>query len=73
MEISIKDLANTVSRLTEFEGDIIWDTDKPNGQPRRMLDVSRAKDYFGFEAQMEFEDGLKKTIKWFKANQDKIK
>jgi GDP-L-fucose synthase len=73
MEISIKDLANTISRLTEFKGEIVWDTEKPNGQPRRMLDVSRAKDYFGFEAEMEFEDGLKKTIEWFKANQDKIK
>ncbi len=73
MEISIKDLANTISRLTEFKGEIIWDTSKPNGQPRRMLDVSRAKDYFGFEAKMQFEDGLKKTIDWFKANQYKIK
>jgi GDP-L-fucose synthase len=72
MEISIKDLADTIARLTGFEGELVWDTSKPNGQPRRMLDVSRAKEYFGFEAQMPFEEGLKHTIEWFKANQDEI-
>ena len=51
---------------------MVWDTSKPNGQPRRMLDVSRAKEYFGFEAQMQFEEGLKRTIEWFKANEDEI-
>jgi GDP-L-fucose synthase len=73
MEISIKDLADLIGKLTEFEGSIVWDDSKPDGQPRRMLDVSRAKDKFGFEAQMEFEDGLRNTIEWFQSNRDKIK
>lgn len=72
MEISIKDLAEMVARLTGFEGDIVWDTSKPNGQPRRGLDTNRAREYFGFEAQMPFEEGLKRTIEWFKENQDRI-
>jgi GDP-L-fucose synthase len=72
MEISIKDLANLIARLTEFDGQIVWDTSKPNGQPRRGLDVQRAKEYFGFEAQMPFEEGLRRTIAWFKENQDQI-
>lgn len=72
MEISIKQLAETIADLTDFEGEIIWDTSKPNGQPRRGLDVSRAKEYFGFEAQMPFEEGLKRTIDWFKENQEQI-
>jgi GDP-L-fucose synthase len=72
MEISIKDLAKTIGRLTGFSGDFRWNTDKPNGQPRRMLDVSRAKDLFGFEAQTSFEDGLKQTIEWFKHHQKEI-
>jgi len=72
MEISIKDLAETIARLTGFEGHIAWDTTKPNGQPRRALDVTRAKEYFGFEAQMPFEAGLRQTIEWFRENQERI-
>jgi len=72
MEISIKDLAEMVARLTGFEGQIVWDTSKPNGQPRRGLDVTRAKAYFGFQAEMPFEEGLRRTIAWFKDNQDRI-
>jgi len=72
MEISIKDLAKLVAKLTGFDGEIVWDTSKPNGQPRRGLDVSRARDYFGFQAEMPFEEGLRRTIEWFKENQDKI-
>lgn len=72
MEISIKKLAETIADLTGFEGEIVWDTSKPNGQPRRGLDVSRAKEYFGFEAQMPFEEGLKRTIDWFRENQEQI-
>ncbi|MCJ7701375.1 MAG: GDP-L-fucose synthase [Anaerolineales bacterium] len=72
MEISIKDLAELIARLTGFDGEIIWDTSKPNGQPRRALDVSRANDYFGFEAKMPFEEGLRRTIQWFRENQDRI-
>ncbi len=72
MEISIRDLANLIADLTGFEGEIIWDTSKPNGQPRRGLDVTRAKEYFGFVAQMPFDEGLRRTIAWFRENQDRI-
>lgn len=67
-EISIKDLSETIARLCGFEGEIVWDTSKPNGQPRRQLDVSRAREYFGFTAQTAFEDGLRKTIEWYRAH-----
>jgi GDP-L-fucose synthase len=72
-EISIKDLAEMIVRMTGFEGKLVWQTDKPNGQPRRGLDVSRAKEYFGWSAQVPFEEGMRRTIEWFKANRDKIK
>ncbi len=65
-EISIKDLTETIARLCEFEGDVVWDTSKPNGQPRRKLDTTRAKERFGFEAKTDFEEGLMKTIAWYK-------
>jgi len=58
-------LAITIARLTGFEGKIVWDISKPNGQPRRKLDTSRAKASFGFEAQMAFEEGLRRTIEWY--------
>jgi GDP-L-fucose synthase len=64
-EISIKDLVELIAKLTNFKGEIIWDTSKPDGQPRRMLDVSRAKKEFGFKAKTAFEEGLKKTIDWY--------
>lgn len=72
-EISIKDLTEMVIRLTGFEGKLVWDTEKPNGQPRRGLDVSRAKERFGWSAQTPFEEGMKRTIAWFKANRQKIR
>jgi GDP-L-fucose synthase len=62
---SIKDLAELIARLIEFEGTIVWDTNKPNGQPRRALDISRAERSFGFRAQMNFEEGLRRTIGWY--------
>lgn len=65
MEISICDLAEKIRDLIGFDGAICWDKDKPNGQPRRCLDVSRAKQSFGFEAQISFEEGLKRTIDWY--------
>jgi GDP-L-fucose synthase len=65
MEISIKDLILLIARLTGFEGEIKWDSSKPDGQPRRCLDVSRARDEFGFAAKMGFEEGLKKMIEWY--------
>jgi GDP-L-fucose synthase len=71
-EISIKSLASLMSKKIGYEGKISWDKSKPNGQPRRMLDVSRAKEYFGFEAKTGFEEGLDKTIKWYLANKDKF-
>jgi GDP-L-fucose synthase len=72
-EISIKDLAEMVCRMTGFQGKLIWDTTKPNGQPRRGLDVSRAKEYFGWSAQVSFEEGMRRTIDWFNRNRDKIR
>lgn len=65
-EISIKDLASLIARLTGFNGEITWDTSKPNGQPRRALDTQRAEEYFGFRATMPFEEGLMRTIAWYK-------
>ena len=67
LEISIKDLAETVAAATGFDGEIIWDATKPNGQPRRQLDVSRAKEQFGFEAEVSFADGMARTVEWFRA------
>ena len=67
-EISIKDLAELIAEAVGYEGDIVWDTTKPNGQPRRKLDVSRAKDRFGFEAQVPFDEGIRRTVEWWEAN-----
>ncbi|HEX9091241.1 MAG TPA: GDP-L-fucose synthase, partial [Anaerolineales bacterium] len=67
-EISIKDLSELIARLTGFEGRLVWDTTKPNGQPRRALDTSRAAKYFGWRAHTPFEDGLKQTIAWYREN-----
>lgn len=64
-EISIKDLAHLIAELTGYEGQLVWDTNKPNGQPRRALDISRAEEYFGFNAQMPFDEGLRRTIEWY--------
>lgn len=64
-EISIKDLAETIARLTGFSGRLVWDTSKPNGQPRRGLDVTRAWQFFGFRAGTPFEEGLRRTIEWY--------
>ncbi|MDG6218685.1 MAG: GDP-L-fucose synthase [Candidatus Thermoplasmatota archaeon] len=65
-EITIMDLVHLIADITRFDGKIVWDASKPDGQPRRKLDVSKAKEEFGFEAQTEFEEGLKKTIDWYK-------
>lgn len=64
-EITIKDLANLISKMMGYEGKIIFDSTKPDGQPRRKLDVSRAKKEFGFESKTTFEEGLRKTISWY--------
>ena len=71
MEISIKDLVELIARLTGFEGRLVWDTSKPNGQPRRRLSVDRARQEFGFEAQIDFEEGLRRTIDWYKTTTGK--
>jgi GDP-L-fucose synthase len=67
-EISIKELIELICKLMDFKGEIRWDTSKPDGQPRRKLDVSKAKKEFGFVAQTNFVEGLKKTIKWYEQN-----
>ena len=67
-EISIKDLITLICELMEYEGELVWETDKPNGQPRRCLDTQRAKQAFGFTAQVEFREGLKNTIDWWRKN-----
>ncbi len=67
-EISIKDLVEMIIKMTGFEGQLVWQTDKPNGQPRRGLDVSRAKNYFGWSAQVPFEEGVRRTIEWYRNN-----
>ncbi len=68
-EISIKDLVGTIARLTGFEGRLVWDTSQPNGQPRRKLDISRAEAEFGFRSQTSFEEGLRRTLDWYTAQQ----
>jgi GDP-L-fucose synthase len=70
MEISIKDLVTLIARLTGFKGELVWDTSKPNGQPRRQLSVERACNEFGFKAQVTFEEGLRRTIDWYQAKLD---
>jgi GDP-L-fucose synthase len=67
-EISIKDLAETIAKHVGYTGEIVWDTTKPNGQPRRKLDVSRAKERFGFEAEVPFDEGIRRTVEWWEAN-----
>lgn len=65
-EISIKELVELICDLMGYEGEIVWETDKPNGQPRRCLDTERAKQKFGFTAQVDFKQGLKNTIEWYR-------
>jgi GDP-L-fucose synthase len=66
-EISIRELAELVGEFTGFEGEIVWDTSKPNGQPRRQLDVSRAERLFGFRASTPFREGLQHTVSWYRS------
>jgi GDP-L-fucose synthase len=71
-EITIKKLSGKIAALMGFSGEIRWDSSKPDGQPRRCLDVSKAKKYFGFEAKTPFDEGLKTTIEWYKANRKRL-
>jgi len=72
-EITIKDLVEKIARLTGFTGKIVWDPTKPDGQPRRCLDTSRAQAEFGFKARTDFDKGLKATIDWYRANKERLK
>ena len=65
-EISIRELAGLITELTGFEGEVVWDTSQPNGQPRRALDTSRARELFGFEARTPLREGLERTIAWYR-------
>jgi len=69
-EIKIKDLVKLIAELTGFSGEIRWDTSKPDGQPRRRLDTSKAKQEFGFQAKVDFREGLKRTIEWYLGNKN---
>lgn len=71
-EISVKDLAEKIAELTGFSGGLEWDTSKPNGQPRRALDTSRAAELFNFRARTTFDQGLKETVKWYQENREEI-
>lgn len=68
MEISIRDLVKIICEQMDFDGDIRWDSSKPDGQPKRMLDISRAEKSFGFKAKTDFEKGLNETIEWYQKN-----
>ena len=67
VETTIRELAETIADLTGFEGEIVWDTAMPNGQPRRSLDASRAEELFGFRARTALRDGLERTVAWYRA------
>jgi GDP-L-fucose synthase len=71
-EVTIRDLVEMIGSLVGFDGEIRWDTSKPDGQPRRMLDTSRAKESFGFEAAVELENGLGQTIEWWQKNSEAL-
>lgn len=71
-EIRIRDLAHLIAEMVGYKGRIVWDTTKPNGQPRRALDTSKAKKYFGWEATTPLEEGLRRTIAWYEANKEAI-
>ncbi len=71
-EISIKNLAEMIVRLTGYGGKIAWQADKPNGQPRRGLDVTRAREYFGWKAQVPFEEGIRRTIDWYQTQRQPL-
>jgi len=68
MEISIRELANLIAQMTDFRGEMLWDETKPDGQPRRSLDTSKAEQLFGFRAKRQFKDGLQETIDWYKSH-----
>ncbi|WP_435144624.1 GDP-L-fucose synthase family protein [Halobaculum sp. P14] len=72
MEISIRDLVETIADVTGFDGDVVWDTSKPDGQPRRKLDTTRAKQRFDWEATTDFREGLERTVEWYERHRDEV-
>jgi GDP-L-fucose synthase len=72
-EISIRDLVTLIAKTTGFKGELVWDHTKPDGQPRRKLNVDRARNEFGFESKVTFEEGLRNTIEWYEASQAEVK
>jgi GDP-L-fucose synthase len=72
-EISIRNLAEMISTMTGFAGRIVWETEKPNGQPRRALDVTRAKKLFGWQSKVSFEEGIRRTIDWYQEHRSRLK
>jgi GDP-L-fucose synthase len=71
-EISMRELAQTIAGKVGFTGEITWDTSRPNGQPRRMLDVTRARERFGFSARATLDEGLDRTLAWYDAHASTI-
>ncbi len=67
-EISIRELSETIATAVGYDGRIEWDTSKPNGQPRRLLDTSRAEEQFGFRARTPFSEGIRRTVEWYRAD-----
>ncbi|MFM8778053.1 MAG: GDP-L-fucose synthase, partial [Acidimicrobiaceae bacterium] len=67
-EITIRETAETIARIVGFTGELVWDSSRPDGQPRRRVDASRAERELGWHASTDFEDGLRETVKWFLAN-----
>ena len=72
-EIAIRDLVEVIAEEVGFRGEIVWDRSKPNGQPRRCLDVSRAREMFGFEARTSFREGLKRTVEWYVGHKEDVR
>ena len=68
--MSIREIAEQIARLTGFDGDLVWDPTRPDGQPRRRVDASRAERLFGWRATMPFEEGLRRTIDWYLAHRE---
>ncbi len=72
-EVTIRELVALIAEMTGFEGEVRWDPTKPDGQPRRALDTSRARERFGFVAQTPFEEGLRRTVDWFEQHRDEVR
>jgi GDP-L-fucose synthase len=69
-EVTIRETAETIARIVGFNGELVWDSSRPDGQPRRRVDASRAERELGWHAHTEFEDGLRRTVDWYLANRE---